>query len=312
MIPTFLINAYRFLFRIRFSAVTYLLNPSCRFYVTFVIRFMFTFLVLIVIVWSPLMLDIDNFISSGEGPLVQLFALTSVFDYFYYFLFSAAEDSSDAANMHFESDDLYSDPVGMSMILYQAELFEMDSDYSNLEEEWEAVGRPTYLAIPEKGRYLKYSSRGELFSGSPLLHIDRNTELAIEYTKTLMMDHRFNLNRLSSIERVYRSGFFDYGYDYDVVPDTLIEKKGFSLSPISETDFSFERSDAVFDDIITVELSRWDKAERKILAGMDNSFLGVDNADLNFINYANEYSQDVYEDILKPNIRTSRGIGKST
>jgi hypothetical protein len=185
----------------------------------------------------------------------------------------------------------------------------MDSDYENLEEEWEANGRPTYSAALEKGRYYKYSSRGELFSGPSLLHIDRDAELAIDYLKLLRDDYRFNLNRLSSIDRVYRSGFFDYGYEYDVVPDTLTGKQVFSLSPISETDFSMEGSDVVFDDIITVELSKMDKSERTILAGMDNSILGVDNVDLSFISYANEYSEDVYEDILQPNIRTSQSNG---
>jgi len=309
MMPTFLISAYRFFFKVRFSAVTYLLNPSCRFYFTFATRLMLTFLVFIVVVWSPLMLDVDKVISSGEGPLVQLYALTSVFDYFYYFLFSSAEDSSDATSVHFESDDLYSDSVDMSMVFYQTELFDMDSDYENLEEEWEANGRPTYSAALEKGRYYKYSSRGELFSGPSLLHIDRDAELAIDYLKLLRDDYRFNLNRLSSIDRVYRSGFFDYGYEYDVVPDTLTGKQVFSLSPISETDFSMEGSDVVFDDIITVELSKMDKSERTILAGMDNSILGVDNVDLSFISYANEYSEDVYEDILQPNIRTSQSNG---
>jgi hypothetical protein len=114
---------------------------------------------------------------------------------------------------------------------------------------------------------------------------------------------------LSSIERVYRSGFFDYGYDYDSAPGTLIEKKRFSISPISETDFNFENYDAIFDDILTVELTRMDKAERVIIAAMDNSILDIDNPDLGFINYANEYSQDVYEDILQPSVRTSQGTG---
>lgn len=312
MVPTFLINARRLLFKTRFSAVTYLLNPSYRFYFTFIIRFMFTFLVLITLVWSPLMLDLDNYISSGKGPLTQLSALTSVFDYFYYFLFSAAEDSSDAANVYLESGDPYSNPISTSMIFYQADLSEMDSDYENLEEEWEANGRPTYLAIPEKGRYLKYSSRGELFSGPPLLHVGQNTDFADAYRGILRESYRFNLNRLSSIERVYRSGFFDYGYDYDSAPGPLIERREFSLSPISETDFDFRGSGAIFDDIITVELTKADKTERVIISTMDNSILNVDNADLRFINYANGYSEDVYEDILQPSIRTSRGGGKPT
>lgn len=309
MIPTFLISVYRFLFKARFSTVTYLMNPGCRFYFTFVIRFMFTFLVLTVIVWSPLMLDIESYVTSGKGFSTHLFAITSVFDYFYYFLFSAAEDSSDTVNAYLESDSPYSDPVSMSMAVYQADLFDMDSDYDNLEEEWEANGKPTYLATIEKGKYLKYSSRAELFSGPSLLNVAPNSGLADEYRWVLSEDYRFNLNRLSSIERVYRSGFFDYGYDYDSAPGTLIEKKRFSISPISETDFNFENYDAIFDDILTVELTRMDKAERVIIAAMDNSILDIDNPDLGFINYANEYSQDVYEDILQPSVRTSRGTG---
>lgn len=309
MVPTFLISVYRFLFKARFSAVTYLLNPSCRFYFTFVVRLIFTFLVLIVVVWTPLMLDIGDYVTSGKGFSTQLLAITSVFDYFYYFLFSAAEDSSDAVNAYLEPDGPHPDPISMSMAAYQANLFDMDSDFDNLKEEWEANGKPTYLATIEGGKYLKRSAQAELFSGPPLLHVAQNSDLVDEFPGMLRSDYRFDLNRLSSIERVYRSGFFDYGYDYDSAPGALIEKKGFSISPISETDFNFEGSDAIFDDILTVELSRRDKAERVIIAAMDNSILNIDNPDLSFIKYANEYSQDVYEDILQPNVRASQGTG---
>jgi len=312
MVPTILISAYRFFFKIRFSAVTYLLNPSRRFYFMLVARFMFIFLILSVIVWLPLIIDVDRYINPNEGPMLQLFALTSVLDYFAYFLFSSAEDSSEAANMCFESDDPYLDPIDMSMAFYQTDLFDMDSDYENLEEEWEVNSRPTYFVESGKGMYVKYSSLREGFSGTSPLHIDKDTELVEKHLNLLMEDHEFNLNQLSSIERVYRSGFFDYGYDYDFVPDTFLEKKEFSLSPISEIDFDLRESDedTVFDDIITVELNRADKEEIVIMSDMNNSILGLENVDLNFINYANEYSIDVYEDILQPNVRISQDDGE--
>jgi len=278
----------------------------------FIARFLFIFLILSVIVWLPLIIDVDRYINPDEGPLLQLFALTSILDYFSYFLFSSAEDSSEAASMCFESDDPYSDPIGISMAFYQTDLFDMDSDYENLEEEWEVNSRPTYFVETEKGMYVRYSSLREGFSGSPPLHIDKDTELVEKHLSLLVEDYDFNLNQLSSIERVYRSGFFDYGYDYDSVPNTLLEKKEFSLSPISETDFDLRESDedTVFDDIITVELNKADKEETAIISGMDNSILGLENVDLNFINYANEYSIDVYEDILQPNVRISPDDGE--
>jgi len=273
---------------------------------------MFISLILFVIVWLPLIIDVDRYINPNEGPLLQLLALTSILDYFSYFLFSSIEDSSDAANTYLESEDTYSDPISMSMAFYQADLFDMDSDYENLEEEWEASSHPTYILEPGKGRYVKYRSIAEGFSGPSLLHTGKDTELAERYMHLLIEDYKFNLNQLSSIERVYRSGFFDYGYDYDFLPSTLFEKKEFSLSPMSKPDFDMKESGTVFDDIVTIELSKGDAKEEELMAGMDNSILGLENADLNFINYANEYSIDVYEDILRPNVRISQGTRKST
>src|SRR5690554_8151214 len=124
MIPTILISAYRSFFKIRFSAVTYLLNPSFRFYFLFIALFLFIFLILSVSVWLTLIIDVDRYINPDEGPLLQLFALSSILDYFSYFLFSSAYYSSEAASMCFESDDPYSDPIGISMAFYQTDLFD--------------------------------------------------------------------------------------------------------------------------------------------------------------------------------------------
>src|SRR5690554_592280 len=309
MIPTILISAYRFFFRVRFSAVTYLLNPSCRFYFMFVARFLFILLVFAAVVWLPIMVNADlAVIRTKGGPLAQFFAFTPILDYFYYFFFSVAEDGSNVAELYFEPDDSRPDPISMSMALYQVELFDMDSDYAELEEEWEDNFLSSYLPDRSGGQYTKDSEDANDLAGPFLLHIDERNDMVEAYLGLLADDHRFNLNLLSSIDRVYRSGFFDYGYDYDSRPNAFFVEKEFSLSPVSSTDLNLERFEVVYDEIITTDMDRTDAQEKKFTISTDNPMLGLEHSDLNFINYANEYSRDVYRDILRPSVRISRAI----
>lgn len=309
MIPTILISAYRFFFKIRFRAVTYLLNPSCRFYFMFVARFLFIFLIFAIVVWLPIMIEADALVKeSKQFTFSQIFVFIPILDYFYYFFFAVADHSSNVASIYFEPDDSRPDPISMSMALYQVELFDMDSDYEEVEEEWEDGFLSSYLPDLGGDQYIKYSESVNDWAPPQLMHIDRENDMVEAYLGSLMDDYEYNLNLLSSIERVYKSGFFDYGYGYELQPDTFFERKEFSLSPASSDDFNLERLEVAYDEITTIDLDRTDKQEKKIITNTDNPILGLDNADLNFINYANEYSRDVYRDILRPGVRISRAI----
>lgn len=309
MIPAILISAYRFFFKARFRAVTYLLNPGCRFYFMFIARFLFIFLIFAVIVWLPIMTNADLAVMKPKGGLFgQFFAFTPILDYFYYFFFPIAEDGSNVASVYFEPDDSRPDPISMSMALYQVELFDMDSDYEELEEEWEDNFLANYLPDRSGGQYTKDSEDANDLAGPFILHIDDRNDMVEAYMGLLIDDHKLNLDLLSSLERVYKSGFFDYGYNYDYKPSSFFEEKEFSLSPISVVDFNLEKLEVVYDEIITIDLDRTDAQEKKIIINTDNPILGLENSDLNFINYANEYSRDVYRDVLRPGVRISRAI----
>jgi len=274
-----------------------------------VARFLFIFLIFAVVVWLPIMTNVDLAVIRAKEPILgQYFAFTPVLDYFYYFFFSVAEDGSNVANSYFEPDDSRPDPISMSMALYQVELFDMDADYEGVEEEWEDNFIPNYLSELEDGQYMKDSEDANDLAGPRLLHIDEQNDMVGSYLGLLKDDHKSNLDLLSSIDCVYRSGFFDYGYNYDFKPDALFEEEEFSLSPVSAPDFNLERLDVVYDEIITIDLDKSDKEEKEIIVNTENPILGLDNSDLNFINYANEYSRDVYQDILRPGVRISRAV----
>jgi hypothetical protein len=275
----------------------------------FAARFLFVFLVFAVIVWLPVMINADLTVMRAKGgPLAQFFAFSPVLDYFYYLLFSVAGDSSNVVNTYLEPDDSHPDPISMSMALYQVELFDMDSDFEEVEEEYEDNSLPGYLSNLSDGQYTKYSEEADDLSSPVLLHIDEQNDMAEAYLEVLMDDYRSNLNMLSSVNRIYKSGFFDYGYEYEIKPDSFFELKEFSFSPISDTDFNLERIEVIYDEIYSIDLDKNDAEEKKLILSTDNPILGLEGSDLNFINYANEYSRDIYRDIFRPGVRIHRAI----
>lgn len=146
------------------------------------------------------------------------------------------------------------------------------------------------------------------------------SDWAEELLKSLENEYAIERNRLSSVSRVYLSGFFDYGYEYlEPQPKQLFDfpeellTDGVPLSHIDFTDLIID-TEIIYDDIIsvTIDLARGEEINEK--SGLYNSFevfedkekdatdelLGIENIERSFVHYANAYSEDIYDDFFDP------------
>lgn len=150
---------------------------------------------------------------------------------------------------------------------------------------------------------------------------------AKELFESLKDEYAIDRNRLSSVSRIYLSGFFDYGYEYTEPRSTPLFEfpeefltKGVPLSYIDFTDFIVD-TEIIYDDIIAVTIDLNPGEETKEQSALYNSFevfedkekdatyelLGIDNLERNFVHYANSYSEDIYDDFFDSGIEDKNG-----
>lgn len=154
------------------------------------------------------------------------------------------------------------------------------------------------------------------------------SDWARELLESLGDDYAIDRNRLSSVSRIYLSGFFDYGYEYmEVRSSSLFDfpeeflTKGVPLSHIDFTDLIID-TEIIYDDIVAVTIDMNPGDETKEQQALYNSFevfenkekdatdelLGIDNLERNFVHYANNYSEDIYDDFFDPSIEEDSTI----
>ena len=295
----------------RISAYEYLLVPGNRFYLFVYLRLIFVIFLVILFIWIPMMLDIDEIIQRGTivTYIFEVDKFHPLKDYF----FSGRNTPNDSlANIN--EDDL-----DEQIIDYQLDQFHVDDEYDDLEESWETSLPDDVIEPGEEYPFLGSDVDEEL---PPLiihaedfdLEMGEDEPLISRYDEIFRDEHLWRFNMLSSIDRVYRSGFFDYGYEYvdDRLNTTVPEYEeykvrgtlegiydeywgtGRSYSIINTSDdFKIEDESALYDDIITVDLDRKDEDDKKMMEEEDFP-LGLENVELNFINYANNYMDELY------------------